>query len=276
MQRLDSTQKRSIRRLCLIVLSAFVGVAGCGGPTPGVGEGGAGRGGGGQGGADQEGSGLVATPAAIYFVNALVGLSYETTVTVVNAGLRDAIIEIFPRGLDNGWSLTSRAMSVRLAPGESTEFSVQYTPREAGESKGEIAIEPWTPNELVVPVRGRATLPPVAHVTEELDFGALEPREERTLPVVVRNVGTGVLRVTRASLSGEQFTFEEIEFSEGLGPYEKTGAQLEIPITFTPSIPNGGYPDFGILTLELEGGVRPSIDVSLVGGCTKIIEPPPP
>ena len=216
------------------------------------------------------------TPVEISFKDALVGLSYETTVTVVNERGGDVMIEIYPRGLDNDWTITSKAiMGVWLAPGEYMEFSVHYTPLEAGETEGEIAIEPWTPNGLVVQVSGRATLPPVAQVIEELDFGALEPGEERTLPVVIRNAGTGVLRVTSASLSGKQFTLEEIEFSEGLGPYEETRAQLEIPITFSPSIPNGGYPDFGTLTLELEGGVRPAIDVNLVGSCTKIIEPPP-
>lgn len=273
MRRLESTQKRRIRRLGLMVLSTFVGVAGCGGPTAGVGEGGAGH-----GGADQERGGLVATPAEISFDDALVGLSYETTVRLENGGVRDATIDwIIPWvPLDwAAWSVAAREKPKRLAPGESMEFSVRYSPTVAGEWSGEVWIETGESSEVVMSLSGRATLPPVVQAIEELDFGALEPGEERTLPVVVRNAGTGVLRVTSASLSGKQFTLEEIELSEGLGPYEETGAQLEIPITFTPSIPNGGYPDFGTLTLELEGGVRPAIDVNLVGSCTKIIEPPP-
>jgi len=262
-------------------LRAFVGIslAGTACSTWSGGPGVDNRGGGeaGSGGAGQE-IGLVATPAVVSFDDAVVGLSYKTTVNLANEGLRDATIEWILPWVEPWarWSVDLGKWPIRLAPGESVELPVRYSPTEAGESSGELRIYTGASIEVVMSLSGRATLPPVANVPEELDFGAVEPGEVRTQSVAVRNVGTGLLKVTGASLSGNQFTLGEIEIPVALEAFEESGAQFEIPISYTPTFFCGGYEDFGTLTVELEGGVKPSIAVELHGRCSVIIEPPPP
>ena len=262
------------RQFWTVILSTLVGIAGCRGPTAETGGGSAG-----QGGADQESGVLVATPAIVSFDDAVVGFSYEMTVRLANAGDRDAtIVRVIAFGIVDfdAWSADIPETPMRLAPGESVELSLFYSPTVSGGSSGKVWIETETSIEDVLRLSGRATLPPTAQVTEKLDFGAVGPGEVRTQSVVVRNVGTGVLKVTGVSLSGNQFTLHELETPGELGPFEESGLQFEIPISFTPSIPNGGHDDFGTVTVQLEGGLKPSIAVELRGRCTDVIEPPRP
>ncbi|HEY0839239.1 MAG TPA: hypothetical protein VGD74_03535, partial [Vulgatibacter sp.] len=160
---------------------------------------------------DEPGDGLLmATPASVSFDDSVVGLIYQSTLTLTNVGHGRATIRDFDFWATDTWSIGLRPLPLRLAPGESVEWTVAYYPLKE-ECTGSVQV--WTESEepLVVGLRGTATIPPIAWVAKEVDFGTVDVGEARTLSTFVRNAGTGILRVTAVSSSSDRFSIGEIQ-----------------------------------------------------------------
>lgn len=136
-------------------------------------------------------------PAEVNFGDVKVNdtMEHVEVVTVANVGTADLHIQ----GIELEDPVTpfqvSAIQSVLIAPQQSTQFEVSYTPETAVESTTYILIDnddPDTPTAMVAIV-GNGLAPVISIDPSEYDFGTLYVGCENVLPVTISNIGNDTL-----------------------------------------------------------------------------------
>jgi hypothetical protein len=175
---------------------------------------------------------LTATPSSLTFTSVQVGKNQTQTETVQNTGGVSATISQASVA-GTGFSISGLAAPVTLAPGQSTPFSVTFTPQSAGNFTGSVAIASNASNSsLVVSLSGSATGPTQGQL-------GVSPTTISVGNVTVGSSGTqtGTLSATGASVTVSAVSVGSSEFAISGLSYPVTisaGQSVNFTVTFTP------------------------------------------
>jgi hypothetical protein len=128
----------------------------------------------------------------------------DTTITLTNTG--SATLQLFSARFDNSRFSVQSFEPVALQPGQSTTVRIAFSallPR--SESGNLLLISDSTPDTMKLRVTGIGTAPDITVSDVLLEFGRVSIGDTRTLPLVVRNIGTADLTITRLLARTEQF-----------------------------------------------------------------------
>jgi hypothetical protein len=154
---------------------------------------------------------LTALPSSLTFTNVQVGQGATQTETVTNTGGANAqISEVAASG--TGFSISGIATPVTLTPGQSTSFSVTFTPHSAGNSSGSVSVTSNASNpSLNVSLTGSAVAATqgTLAVTNPISVGNVVDGLSGTRTATLTATGGDVL-VSSISLGGTN----PAEFSE--------------------------------------------------------------
>ena len=167
---------------------------------------------------------LTATPASLTFTNVTVGQNQSQTETVKNTGGVSATISQATVG-GAGFTISGITTPVTLTPGQSTSFSVIFTPLSAGSFSGSVAIASDASNPaLNVTLSGSA----IAQSTGTLN---VSPVNAGSVVVGTSGTQTGTLTASGASVSVTSVGLS------GTNPSEFSISGLSFPVTVTTSQP---------------------------------------
>jgi hypothetical protein len=167
---------------------------------------------------------LTATPTSLTFTNILVGQNQSQTETIQNTGGENATISQATVA-GTGLSISGLTTPLTLTPGQSTSFSVTFTPLSAGSVTGSVMVDSnATDAALSVALSGTS-------ITQSA--GTLSATAVNTGSVVVGTSGTqtGTLTATGASVSVTSVSLS------GTNPSEFSITGLTFPVTVTTTTP---------------------------------------
>jgi hypothetical protein len=139
----------------------------------------------------------------------------------------------------------SATQSFSLSRGQERTIMVQFTPSQSGPQTGMLMITSNAPEPVMVPLQGEGGPPqPDIDVNpKDLSFGGVAVGNRLDQTLMVRNVGTATLRVSKLSFSNTAFT---LIFPTA--PFEvRSGRLVSLTVRFMP--PAVG-PQMGNLTIE--------------------------
>ena len=168
---------------------------------------------------------LTPNPASMTFTNVQVGQSPTQTETLKNTGGSNVqISQVTASG--TGFSVSGFTPPVTLPPGQSTSFSVIFTPPSAGNFSGSVSITSDASNSnLSVPLTGSAV-------------GATQTTLSVTNPISVGSVFDGLSGTQSGTLtaSGGTVSVSSVTLG-GTNPAEFSISGLTFPVTVTTSQP---------------------------------------
>lgn len=176
---------------------------------------------------------LSATPTSLTFTGVQSGKTQTQTETVQNTGGASATIS---QGTvaGTGFSISGLSAPVILAPGQSTSFSVTFSPASSGSFSGSVAIASNASNpNLNIPLSGSATGPAQGQL-------GISPSTISVGNVTVGTSGTQVgtlsatvssVTVSSVSVGSAEFAISGISFPVTLA----AGQSVNFTVTFTPT-----------------------------------------
>jgi hypothetical protein len=166
---------------------------------------------------------LTANPTSLAFTNVQVGQSQTQTETVMNTGGVSATISQATVS-GTGFTISGISPPLTLTPGQSTSFSVTFTPKSAGSASGSVVVASDASDPaLSDPLSGTAVAPQGTLSATAVNVGSVTVGSSGTQTGTLTASGASV-SVTSVSLSGTNGS----EFSV-------TG--LSFPVTVTPTTP---------------------------------------
>jgi hypothetical protein len=168
-------------------------------------------------------------PSTIAFGKVVVGTSNSQAVTLTNKGaVSGTIATVRPSGY--GFIYTGLATPITIGPGLKVSFTVSFEPKSAGASSGSMSIET---SDAVLTVSlsgtGLASAPQLSPSTSKLTFGSVDVGTPSSLPVTLKNTGTGDVNISSASASGTGFSA-----SGGSGVTLAPNQSTTVTVTFDP------------------------------------------
>jgi hypothetical protein len=217
---------------------------------------------------------IIVTPENLVFSVIPVGEKEEKSAVVRARGRTltiSAISIVTEQGQDAFTLLDKKSWSfpLKLEPEETLTLKVRYSPLQAGSAKGYVKILSDARNAasdsstkvrlLSAVVGGRLLAEP-----NPMEFGAVPPKQNKTLPLTLTNKGEAALTLQKTTFSNDrdqQFAFVEAPKF----PLEiKPGKSLTWKIRFAPKVAQAD----ALLQLHLEGETA-TYDVRLVGAMAR-------
>jgi hypothetical protein len=180
---------------------------------------------------------LAPLPASVTFPSVTVGRSQSQTETVTNSGGTNATIsQIAASGV--GFSVSGVTTPITLTPGQSTSFSVSFTPESAGSFSGSVSITSNASNSnLTIPLSGTGT-------AQSQGTLSVNPT---TISVGNVTVGTSGTQTGTLSASGASVVVSSVS----VGGSEFVVSGLAFPVT----IPAGQSVGFTVMFTPQSSGV---------------------
>ncbi|MEW5849728.1 MAG: choice-of-anchor D domain-containing protein [Myxococcota bacterium] len=206
------------------------------------------------------------TPLTLDFGRLEQGQSAEAAITVTNRGsaaLDVTAVEIVVAAV--AYQVVS-GVPATLAPDESREVTLRFTPVTTGRTEGRVKLtsnDPRTPTALVDLV-GTTSGSDVVAIPGAVDLGALHDDTPIFRDVLILNRGDQDASLTGITVAGDGFALEGVPpLPLVLGP----AASLMLTVRFTP--PSlGTFP--GTLRVETDVATRPELTVSLSAARTNV------
>ena len=192
---------------------------------------------------------ILVEPQAISFGSIDPGLTASESFTISNIG--DALLDI--EGLEimgsSTFALTAIDLSEGLAPEESMDVVVEYTPEEAGsEDSGSVLISSSDPATPMVEVTlwGGVDMPLLSISPNPLDLGNVRVGESDSGTLTLSSTGQAPVTISDFDITGHAFSGLEAEtWPLTLDP----GSETTIEITFEPQ---GGGDFEEIITVDCD------------------------
>ncbi len=201
---------------------------------------------------------LSATPASISFGNVQNGTSQTQSDTLSNTGGTSLTITQ-ANVTGTGFSTTGLTLPVTLAPGQSTTFSVVFSPQSAGSVSGNLALTnngASSPLNIALSATAVAAGSLTANPTS-FSFGNVQVGTNQTQTETLKNTGGENITITQASAAGGGFSFTGLSLPLTLAPNQST----TFGVVFAPTsagASNGG------LSITISGSST-SVDIALSG-----------
>ena len=139
---------------------------------------------------------LLLSPDDVDYGTVRVGENRRETITATNVGDVDLDVSLFCE--NDVFTMAGQVRQRLLLPaGESQTINVDYSPRLGGPADGALRAELCGPGcGPAVSLRGIGSAPRIDADPRALDFATLAPGQRATLPLTIRNIGTGLLEVS--------------------------------------------------------------------------------
>ena len=150
---------------------------------------------------------LIANPTSMALGSVLVGSNQKLSGTLTNSGGES--VTLSQATVTGGrFGLSGLTLPITLAAGQSTNFSVTFTPQAAGAVNGNIAFASDASNStLNVLLSGSGMVPGSLSPTPPgLNFGNVQTGKNQTLAETLTNSGGSSVTITQAAVTGSGFT----------------------------------------------------------------------
>ncbi len=212
---------------------------------------------------------IAATPSHVYFGELWVETQYKRVFTLVNEGTAE--LEITDKKLrgSNGdqFEVTNADMPIVLAPGESHEVTVRFSPTSTGVKNAHMRFFSNDPDENPFPVtfkgigKGEPGTQDIAVSPLSLDFGNVAVSKEFAMKVVVKNEGGAVLEVDSTNVKGQDA--DQWKVTDGAAPFTiSPGDSHEVTISMSPTTEGAKSASLQIVSNDPDEN---PIEVSLTG-----------
>lgn len=176
---------------------------------------------------------IAIVPASVDFKNVVVGQKNTQTIQISNTG--EAALNVSAVQLTGtGFSLSSLAVPLELAPGATKNFTLSFSPKSASTVKGTINIvsdDPTSPTSIAVQGTGEKTTAAWDIAPDSLNMGNTTVQTTITKAGSIKNTGNTSVTVNNVSVSGTGFGVTGLASGLTLSP----GQQVNFQITFRPT-----------------------------------------
>ncbi|MDT4920878.1 MAG: hypothetical protein QOI15_1780, partial [Pseudonocardiales bacterium] len=197
--------------------------------------------------------GLAASPTSLDFGTVTIGKARQLGVTVRNTGTTQITVTGATPPAAPFVALSLPAAGFTLAPQGSVTVTVRFSPTAGGVAPGSFNIDwsagPSSTGSLLVPLQGLGTEgTPLMSVNPSMSFGNVDPGSVLGLPLVVTNVGTATMTITKAAVPAAPFVVAT-PLSEGqtLDPDESITVSVQVA-------PRNGLPIHGRYSITADDG----------------------
>ena len=173
---------------------------------------------------------LSSNPSSLTFGNVQVGQSQTLSETLTNSG--SSSVTVSQASVPSGFVISGLNLPVTLAAGQSTAFSVAYSPQTGGPASGSLSITSDASNtSLSVPLTatglaaGSLTSSP-----SSLAFGSVQVGNPKTISEKLTNSGGTSVTITSTNASIPGFTVTGLNLPATLA----AGQSATFSVTFTP------------------------------------------
>ncbi len=177
---------------------------------------------------------ILVTPTTVNFGTVTLGSSTTSNVQVQNIGTSDLNVTFVGNFSPSAFSLDSNGCTSPVAPGNTCDISVRFTPTISTAYSGSFEINSNGGNQIVnLTGIGQAIPTPQISVSPtNVNFGTVNLGTSTTSNVQVQNIGTGDLNVTFVgSFTPTEFSLNSNGCTSPLSP----GNTCNISVRFTPT-----------------------------------------
>lgn len=174
---------------------------------------------------------LASNPSSQAFGSVTVGGQQSIPETVTNTG--GTSVTISQASISgSGFSLSGIATPVTLNAGQSTTFTVSFTPQTAGSATGRVTLTSNAPNPtLTISLSGTGVAPgQLAGSPSSKAFGNVTVGSQQTASETVTNTGGTSVTISQATVSGTGFSLTGLVIPTTLG----AGQSATFSVTFAP------------------------------------------
>jgi len=150
---------------------------------------------------------LAANPTSLAFGSVQVGNSTSLSQTLTNSGGTSLTISAATAS-GTGFSLSGLALPLTLSAGQSTSFTVVFSPTTSGAATGSISITSNGSNpNLSIPLSGNGVTPgALAANPTSLPFSSVQVGNSTNLSETLTNTGGSTVTISQANLTGAVFS----------------------------------------------------------------------
>ena len=171
-------------------------------------------------------------PTSLSFSSVTLGSNQSQSETVTNTG--GSSVTISQVGISGtGYSLSGITTPVTLASGQSTTFTVTFTPTSAGSVSGNVTVTSNASNPtLTIPLSGTGVAPgTLGSNPTSLSFGSVTVGNKQSLSETVTNTGGSGVTISQVGISGTGYSLSGITTPVTL----TAGQSASFTVTFTPA-----------------------------------------
>jgi len=175
---------------------------------------------------------LGSSPSSLGFGNVTLGGNQSLSETLTNTGASSVTVsQIGVSG--TGFSLAGITAPVTLTPGQSTTFTVTFTPQSAGSASGSLTVTSTASNPtLTIPLSAAGVTPgTLGSNPTSLNFGNVTVGSNQSLSETVTNTGGTSVTISQVGVSGTGFSLSGITAPVTLTP----GQSAAFTVGFTPA-----------------------------------------
>jgi hypothetical protein len=175
---------------------------------------------------------LATTPTALTFANAQIGSSTSQVETLTNTGAASLTISA-ATATGPGFSLSGLALPLTLAAGQSTSFTVLFSPTASGAATGSVSLSSSASDpSLNIPLSGMAVAPgALAANSTTLAFSSVQVGNSASLSETLTNTGGSTITISQANTSGAVFSIGGLTLPLNLTPNQS----VTFTATYTPT-----------------------------------------
>src|SRR5208282_869658 len=175
---------------------------------------------------------LTANPTSLAFGNVQVGNSSSLSETLTNTGGSSLTISAASAG-GTGFSLSGLSLPLTLTAGQSTSFTVLFSPTASGTASGSVSLtSTGSDSNLGIPLSGTgATQGALTANPSSLAFGNVQVGNSANLSETLTNTGGSTITISQANLTASVFSISGLTL-----PLTLTANQsVTFTATFTPT-----------------------------------------
>ena len=177
--------------------------------------------------------GLTVTPSSASFGNVTVGSPTSQSIQLKNSGTGTLTIsQVSVSG--SGFSTGTLALPLSISAGQTSSFSVQFSPSSAGDSTGAVTVvsnAPTSPTSISLSGTGVAATKTLTFSSSSLSFGSVNAGSSSTKNITITNSGNASVTISQITESGTGFSLS----NAGTPVTLTAGQQLVLGVTFSPS-----------------------------------------
>ena len=175
---------------------------------------------------------LGANPTSVSFGNVVIGTNKTLSETLTNTGGSSLTISAATI-TGSGMSISGLTLPVTLNAGQSTTFSVKFSPTAAGAVSGNLTITSNGSNPtLTIPVSGTGVTPGTLDPTpDSLAFGSVTVGGSASLTQTLTNIGGANVTISQANVTGSGFSITGLTLPKTLTPNQS----VSFTVKFTPT-----------------------------------------
>jgi Abnormal spindle-like microcephaly-assoc'd, ASPM-SPD-2-Hydin len=201
---------------------------------------------------------LIANPTSLAFGSVQDGGTASLSETLTNSGGSSLTISA-ASATGAGFSLSGLTLPLTLAAGQSTSFSVKFSPTASGSATGSVTITSNGSNpSLSIPLSGAGvTQGALSANPTSLAFGNVQDGSSTSLSETLTNSGGSSITISAASASGTGFSLTGITLPLTVN----AGQSTSFTVKFAPTVSGAAT---GNVTVASDGS-NPSLNIPLSG-----------